>query len=58
MKIGYPMTITKDITPGIEAPATGCGESPIVRENVYFIFAHFPLCKQRGMRSLFNAIPQ
>jgi len=37
--------------------ATGCGESPIVRE-IFFIFACSLRRTQRGMRSLFNSGPR
>jgi len=39
----------------LKLPATSCGESPIVKENVYFLFARIPRRKQRGMRALFNS---
>ena len=41
---------------GISAFApTSCGESPIVKKNICFVFARLPRRKQRGMRSLFNS---
>ena len=39
----------------MKLPATSCGEAPIVKENICFVFARLPRRKQRGMRSLFNS---
>ena len=39
----------------LKFPAISCGEFPIVKENVYFLFARIPSRKQREMRALFNS---